>query len=156
MHINNMKKLLLISLFFLTSTPSFAQDLEAQFLESLPTELKEGLEGQESDPRNVESPNTRIKNLESALRDAEDTLARIQYELDIDPKNDEIELKRIGEEFFSSFQSTFMPINEPAGNTEYILDAGDMLTIQIVGQNADVFDKGLKEMEQLQLTMLGR
>lgn len=139
-----MKKLLLISLFFLTSTPSFAQDLEAQFLESLPTELKEGLEGQESDPRNVESPNTRIKNLESALRDAEDTLARIQYELDIDPKNDEIELKRIGEEFFSSFQSTFMPINEPAGNTEYILDAGDMLTIQIVGQNADVFDKRIE------------
>ena len=139
-----MKKIALISLMILFNSPSFGQDLEAQFLESLPTELKEGLEGQESDPRNVESPNTRIKNLESALKDAENTLARIQYELDLDPDEDRADLKRIGEEFFSSFQSTFMPINEPAGNTGYILDAGDMLTIQIVGQNADVFDKRIE------------
>ena len=82
--------------------------------------------------------------MESALKDAENTLARIQYELDLDPDEDRADLKRIGEEFLALFQSTFMPINEPAGNTGYILDAGDMLTIQIVGQNADVFDKRIE------------
>ena len=39
-----------------------------------------------------------------------------------------------GIEFFKSFQSTFSPINNPNFDDSYIVDYGDYLLIQIIGQ----------------------
>ena len=39
-----------------------------------------------------------------------------------------------GSNFFRTYQSTFMPINEPHLSSEYILDFGDILEIQLIGQ----------------------
>ena len=39
-----------------------------------------------------------------------------------------------GSDFFRTYQSTYMPINEPNLSAEYILDFGDTIEIQLVGQ----------------------
>ena len=39
-----------------------------------------------------------------------------------------------GKKFFDTIQSTFMPINEPNFDGSYILDFGDVLEIQFIGQ----------------------
>ena len=39
-----------------------------------------------------------------------------------------------GSDFFSTYQSTYMPINEPNLSPTYILDFGDVLDIQLIGQ----------------------
>ena len=43
-------------------------------------------------------------------------------------------LKLYGLDFFNTFQTTFMPINEPNPDSGYALDIGDILNIQLVGQ----------------------
>ena len=43
-------------------------------------------------------------------------------------------LSYVDKSFFSTFQSSFMPINEPNLDSSYILDFGDVLEIQLVGQ----------------------
>ena len=51
-----------------------------------------------------------------------------------DELNVERELKLFGEDFFNTFQTSFMPINEPNPDSGYVLDVGDILKIQLVGQ----------------------
>ena len=46
---------------------------------------------------------------------------------------DDKELKRFGSMIFNSMQSTFMPINVPNFNGNYIIDIGDTLKVQVVG-----------------------
>lgn len=45
-----------------------------------------------------------------------------------------------GSDFFNTFQTSFMPINEPNPDSGYILDTGDVLTIQLVGQDDFIED----------------
>ena len=48
------------------------------------------------------------------------------------------DLRVIGENFFDSFQSTFMPINEPHLSSNYIFDVGDTINLQLVGQKNEM------------------
>ena len=45
------------------------------------------------------------------------------------------DLKLYGSDFFNTFQTSFMPINEPNPDSGYMLDVGDVLEIQLVGPN---------------------
>ena len=45
-----------------------------------------------------------------------------------------------GSDFFNTFQTSFMPINEPNPDSGYTLDIGDILQIQLVGQNDYIKD----------------
>ena len=45
-------------------------------------------------------------------------------------------------------QTTLMPFNEPNFDGEYVLDYGDVLEIQLVGQKAILIHYQLKEMDQ--------
>ena len=49
-------------------------------------------------------------------------------------------LPRFGESFFSSTQSTFMPINVPNLDGDYVLGVGDKLSLNIVGNNSTFYD----------------
>ena len=40
-----------------------------------------------------------------------------------------------GSDFFNTFQTSFMPINEPNPDSGYMLDVGDVLQVQLVGPN---------------------
>ena len=45
------------------------------------------------------------------------------------------DLKVYGSDFFNTFQTSFMPINEPNPDSGYMLDVGDVLQVQLVGPN---------------------
>jgi protein involved in polysaccharide export with SLBB domain len=118
-----------------------AQQLDDAFLKSLPTNLQDDFLTQSQDTedkdKNYVNPETRIENLEQALTSAEQTLNNIKMDLDREKsKNDQLE--RIGEKFFQTYQATFLPINEPNSDPAYILDAGDQITLQLIGQKNSV------------------
>ena len=103
--------------------------------------------------QNIPSPE-RIKNLEEALAEAKRTLANIEDDLTKDSiKDKSIYLSRFGESFFKSFQSTFLPINEPNFQPTYILDVGDIVTLQLIGQVTDTYELKIKEMVPLTYLM---
>jgi protein involved in polysaccharide export with SLBB domain len=144
-----LSKLILIALFFVLNTSIKAQGIEAMigsganineaFLSSLPPDLRgDLLDGQNMEDPNIDAadPKTRVTNLEASLKQAERTIDQIKLEIQSKYSNTEsdMELKRFGREFFSSYQSTFSPVNEPNFGSEYILDVGDQLTIQLLGQ----------------------
>ena len=102
------------------------------------------------------NPNTRIKNLETALRQAEQTLQRIKVEIDADKGFNNRALKRFGESYFNSFQSSFLPINEPNFNSDYILDVGDQISLQLIGQRSDEFDMNIKRDGSINVEEIGK
>lgn len=134
------------SLLFVVTFLGFASFLPAQglgqmsplddaFLASLPDGLRQQMLGQAEEPdeeSDYSNPDTRKEKLESALANAEATLAEIKDDL-AKNGNSTSAHKRFGQDFFSSTQSTFLPITEPNPGASYILDRGDEITVQIVG-----------------------
>jgi protein involved in polysaccharide export with SLBB domain len=66
-----------------------------------------------------------LENIKSQVKDLEE---KVLYD-----ENTKKELERFGEDFFSSIQSSFMPINVPNLNSDYILDVGDELSVLLTG-----------------------
>lgn len=99
-----------------------SQEFDEDFLSSLPENVRNDLLKKEKDRLNLQEPVYR--NQSSAIDKTEE-----------DKSNSRV----YGTDFFSSFQSTFMPINEPNFDTNYILDYGDVLNIQLIGQK-DLLD----------------
>lgn len=131
---------------FLGSSLIYAQELNEAFLNSLPANVKEDFVGEmnnkDDSTKNYSNPDTRITNLENALREAEDSLEKIKIELQ-GASEDSGQLSRFGEKFFNSFQSTFLPINTP-NPSDYILDSGDEITLQLVGSKNRVIKGVIK------------
>ena len=76
------------------------------------------------------------KELEDLKERLEDDLEYLKNKLaeDDDYLSKRDDLIIFGSDFFRTYQSTFMPINEPNLSSEYILDFGDILEIQLIGQ----------------------
>tara|TARA_B100000900_G_C20600930_1_gene725563 strand:- start:2947 stop:4743 length:1797 start_codon:yes stop_codon:yes gene_type:complete len=151
-------KIFLLSSIFFTSI-SFAQELDPSFLESLPGDIQKDFLDRtlaDKEEEKYSNPNTRIKNLETALRQAEQSLQRIKVEIDADKGINNRALKRFGESYFNSFQSSFLPINEPNFNADYILDVGDQISLQLIGQRSDDFDMNIKRDGSINVDEIGK
>ena len=122
-----------------------AQELDENFLESLPDDIRKDLSEKNANQGSDSQENYRPYLYSSKLSQAEELLdLKDRLELDL------LELERrlnaqdglyVGEklelyglDFFNTFQTTFMPINEPNPDSGYVLDIGDILNIQLVGQ----------------------
>lgn len=129
-------------LLLIISFGAIAQDLDQSFLDSLPSEMgaelliqqqKHGIETKVFNP-----PETDVKLISENLEKIKSDLILIESSLNegIDDQSNLLgnDLRVIGENFFDSFQSTFMPINEPHLGSNYILDVGDTINLQLVGQ----------------------
>ena len=139
-----MKRLILLAPILLTFLPTHAQELDEAFLNSLPKDIQEDIakksaeNGALEDPiyRSIESQTKLEKKrlsdlkirLEDDLKYLEERLADDDFDINTN------DLKLFGSEFFSTYQSTFMPINEPNLSSSYILDYGDVLEIQLIGK----------------------
>ena len=102
----------------------FPQQIDDDFLNSLPVELREQIESGgdtlgETDTKNYESFSSAVEK---------------------DLSDNDSELSVFGESFFSSYSSTFMPINDPAASSNYILDVDDLVSIQYLGDSQDSFE----------------
>lgn len=130
-----MKKIiLLIILFFPLIT--FSQEMSDAYLESLPESVKEDVlkgidERDERDKTIYKRPSSMIDKNDSEFA---------QYKEFKEIKN--LEQKdinvRFGEYIFKSVQSSFMPINEPNFDGSYVLDFGDSIEVQLIGQKNEI------------------
>ncbi len=141
----------ILKIFFLI-LPIFvvqAQELDESFLSSLPDDVREDVL-KRADAKEEETLNQyRPSRYSSKLEQAEELInLKIRLEKDLSElekrlkSDDELivptELKLFGSDFFSTFQTTFMPINEPNPDSSYTLDTGDVLNIQLVGQQNSI------------------
>ncbi len=112
-----------------------------QFLDSLPKNLADSLEQnndvaqQRKDEERLNSkPETRVLKLEQGIRKIKKDLYNLEDGLaqELGPRADQ-GLELFGSSFFSSYQSTFSPINEVNFASDYILDYEDKLALLLVG-----------------------
>lgn len=135
----------------ITSLAIHAQDLDENFLESLPDDVRDDLIDRAGKNQQNSEENYRPSIYSSKLERAEELiklkerlesdLLELERRLKSDEKltiTDDLEL--FGSNFFRTFQTSYMPINEPNLDSSYILDAGDVLNIQIIGQK-DVLEQ---------------
>lgn len=139
-----MKKIRLILLSLMIVTVS-AQELDEAFLQSLPDDIRQDLSEKNAKQGADSQENYRPYLYSSKLSQAEELLdLKDRLELDLlelqrrlnteDGSYADKKLKLYGLDFFNTFQTTFMPINEPNPDSGYALDIGDILNIQLVGQ----------------------
>ncbi len=122
-----------------------AQELDNEFLESLPDDVREDIEKRKQQKVDGTAEQYRPYIYSSKLSQVEtflklkDRLEADLLELERRISNEEIDissdLEVYGLDFFNTFQTSFMPINEPNPDSGYMLDVGDVLEIQLVGPN---------------------
>ncbi len=138
-----MKKLLILA-FLISPIFLYSQELDEAYLESLPEDVRDDvlkeMENQKKDQEPVyRRPSTMIEKQQALAERLAIAKAMID-ELAADFDENDIEKlkkpqKRFGNSIFNLMQSSFMPINEPNFDGSYLLDFGDVLEIQIIGQN---------------------
>ena len=109
-----MKKIFLPAVLLL-STITYSQELDEAFLESLPESVRQDVEMKIDAKNDLEKP---VYRRASTFID----------------KDKNLNSKLFGSDFFDVMQTSFMPINEPNLDPSYILDFGDVLEIQLIGQ----------------------
>ncbi len=115
-----MKKIFLPVLLSI-SIISYSQELDETFLESLPESVRQDIEEKQGAKEDLEKPVYR----------------RASTFVDKDEDEDEdkdLSTQLFASDFFDVMQTSFMPINEPNLDPSYILDFGDVLEIQLIGQ----------------------
>lgn len=134
-HIKTLKKLFLTALALPILVYSQSNNYNEAFLKSLPDELQNDLiiESKNKKEDSYTSPDTRVKKLESALADIERDITKIRISLDYDKDNEDI--TRFGENFFDSFQASFLPVNQPGFISDYVVDISDELNFQYSERN---------------------
>ncbi len=142
-----MKIIKLVLLMLVTVVFINAQELDEEFLESLPDDVRKDI--QERNQQKADGTaeqyrpyvySSKLSKVETFLKlkdrleaDLLELERRISTDEEIDISKD---LKVYGSDFFNTFQTSFMPINEPNPDSGYILDVGDVLQVQLVGPNA--------------------
>ena len=110
---------------FLIISVSFsisAQELDETYLASLPEDIRKDLTERASEG----------KDLEEKVYRSIDNPSDIKKK---GPNSTDFIDDIYGSAFFSSIQTSFMPINSPNLDDTYVLDFGDVLSIQQIGQN---------------------
>ncbi|MDB2510820.1 SLBB domain-containing protein [Gammaproteobacteria bacterium] len=132
-----MKKILislvLLNIFFLQNTLS-SQELNEAFLKSLPKSIQEDFLSNDdedlSDNFN-ERPETRIRKVESGIDDIKNQIQSLESQLDREDSTDVMTI--FGSNFFNSYQTSFAPINQQNFSSDYVIDVGDVLSVQTFG-----------------------
>ncbi|MBT61505.1 MAG: hypothetical protein CMA63_08170 [Euryarchaeota archaeon] len=131
-----------IFLFLLTLQLGVAQELDENFLNSLPEQIK----------------NDVISNMESSSSKINQTKEYDSFSSGVtkDFNNEQIELlQRFGDEFFKTTPSTFMPINDPSAALGYILDVDDLLVIQLIGDRSEEYEYRIDRSGNISLPDIG-
>ena len=120
----------LVTLAFFTFIDLSSQELDQDFINSLPDSIKQDV---------LENINTGSSNVLQSQKDYDSFSTNLNKKDQNMADSEELFLKRFGDEFFENTPSTFMPINDPASNSGYILDVDDEILIQLIGDRSDQF-----------------
>ena len=139
-----------ITLFFLIVLVSNAfvssQELDQDFINSLPDSIKQDVLNEISN--NVSKIDVDEKNYSSF----DSNISLNDYE---EINNDFSNLKVFGSSFFKSYPSTFMPINDPSADANYVLDVDDEIQIQMFGGVEDNLRLKIKRNGDIDLPKVG-
>ena len=160
-------KLLLSFLLLFSISHVHSQELSQEFLKTLPKGLQDDVLDRVKDQDKSDEPTysgietqTKLekKELEDIKKRLESDLEYLKDKLEENEGQslDKNDLVIFGYDFFNTFQSTFMPINEPNLSSEYILDAGDQLEIQLIGQKNYVERLSIKRDGSINLPDIGK
>ena len=121
---------------FFLSNSAISQDLNQAFLESLPKSIQEdflnvGTDEELSNNFN-ERPETRIRKVESGIDNIKDQIQSLESQINREDEKDNITI--FGSNFFDSYQSSFAPINQQNFTSDYVIDVGDVLSVQTFGK----------------------
>ena len=163
-----MKKITFIIFVFIFTTPLvFSQEISEDFLKTLPPGMQDDVkkraaqQGDSDDPiYNSLETQTKLekKELEDLKKRLEEDLEFLKNKLSEDDDNlsKRDDLIIFGSDFFRTYQSTFMPVNEPNLSSEYILDYGDILEIQLTGQQDYIEDFPLRRDGSISMPDIGK
>lgn len=159
-----MKKIIL-SVLLLNSFYISSQELDEAYLNSLPDDIRKDVLEQVDDRDELDKtvyrrPSTMIrKNYCSDLKKDRNERIESDYYKKYNSDVDEVcieKSERFGSNFFDMMQSSFMPINEPNFDGSYILDFGDTLEIQIVGQKDSINEIDIKRDGSINIDNIGK
>lgn len=143
--IKNLQTLSILIISF--SISGQVNDLDSEYLESLPDEMKSDVLETMQAKKELEKPIYRKASTAVDKKDEEDSS---------DESKDDDRLYVFGKTFFDTIQSTFMPLNEPNFDGSYVLDYGDVLEIQISGQRVNSDKYEIKRDGSIQLKEIGK
>ena len=133
--------ILSVFLAFPTSVSIQGQEFDSSFLESLPETVRQDLLDQVTDKKELEDeqyrrPSTFVQK----------------------PVDDQGELlsNRFGVNIFDMMQTTLMPLNEPNFDSSYVLDFGDVLEVQTLGQRGFNTQVGIKRDGSVSIPEIGK
>jgi len=148
-------------LFLIPLAYSQAQEFDEEFLASLPEDVREDLLKKNSMQEELEEdryrrPSSYIEkeDYRKQITDLKRQLDRLENDLEESDKEDLAE--RFGTKVFSLMQTTFMPFNEPNFDGSYILDFGDVLEIQMVGQKSQSIIAPIKRDGSINIPDVGK
>jgi protein involved in polysaccharide export with SLBB domain len=118
------------------SSFALSQEFDESFLKSLPEDLAIDL---------IESSDERNKLEETQYRRPSTFIKKP------DPTSN-----RFGAKIFSMMQSTLMPINEPNYDSSYVLDFGDEIDLQLIGQKSSITKLRIKRDGSINITDIGK
>ena len=158
------RKLIFLSLITLTIG---AQELDEEFLNSLPDDIRKDI--QENNQRKADGTaetyrpyiySSKLKKAEDFLKlkdRLESDLLELERRISSDNEINIIkDLKLYGSDFFSTFQTSYMPINEPNPDSGYMLDVGDVLQVQLVGSNDYIEDLSINPDGSVSMPDIGK
>jgi len=147
-----LKSVLLTTLFFIPQIISQEFDLDKDYLDSLPDEIREDVlkevnaSKRDKEAKRSSRPSSRLTDLE-VVRNWEKFLLE-----DSNSKQSE----RYGMKLFRGMQSSFMPVNEPNFDGSYILDFGDILEVHIISQKNYVEEVEVKRDGTISIENIGK
>ena len=132
-----MKKILinlvLLNSFFLHNVLA-SQELNEAFLKSLPKSIQEDFlnaDDEDLSDNFNERPETRIRKVESGIDDIKNQIQSLESQLNREDSIDDMIM--FGSNFFDSYQTSFAPINQENFSSDYVIDVGDVLSVQTFG-----------------------
>jgi protein involved in polysaccharide export with SLBB domain len=130
-----MKKIFL-SAFLIVSTALYSQELDEAYLASLPESVRADVMDKIADTEERDTPVYRRPSsmIKKPLADS----------------------TRFGAQIFDMMQTSFMPINEPNFDSSYVLDFGDTLEIQLVGQQNSIDELSIKRDGSINISEIGK
>lgn len=151
--------LLFLIIFSFESFSQASNPLTTEFLEGLPPSVREELTLNNAVKKEEELE--KLFRADTEFDKTKDVLEKIRYELKAiesrlsrSDKSNEVGLKRFGDSFFSTIQSSFMPVNVPSAAGEYVVDVGDTLTIMLTGGGSSSISNDKPQMVQRDGTIL--
>ena len=135
---NILKTIILSSLictqFIQSQSLNGLEDIDKNFLTSLPDEVREDVM-KELDQNFKDEKNEFTRRPSSELSKLETVKEWEEFKKSQSVKD---KTERYGLKIFNTMQSSFMPINEPNFGNNYILDYGDVIKVQLFGSTAGI------------------